>query len=605
FALATYSAVDLFFPDMRFRAAIIADATISTLLLAVVVYATYYEVLPTRAGLAAIGQAATVSVSIASLARPVYLLLFLDIPLLVWWVVRSRRRGVDPITGRRPGVVAVQGLRTPYVYQRRAVYVAALCAVIVFASVTGDVRSGLDLRDGKAVTKTRGLASYLVAGAIGPLPTDEGTGPLSPLQVQLEVDALRGETTNARVAGFTSGSAKGANVIVIQVEALQAAAIGAKVGGTSITPNLDRLISRSWYFPNHFSGIGRGTTSDAEFVTNTSLYPPPDGAAALMYSDRELTSLPRLLAKEGYGSYTFHTNTAAYWNRSQLYPALGFTRYYDKAFFGDAEKIAFGASDRILFSKAGQKLDALNRSGRPFYAMLVTMSSHFPFTEIPANERKVPLVPPYAGTIEGDYLTEINYADRQIGRFVDDLERSGALQNTVLVIYGDHFGLPEARSAGEVAALEALLGHDYTQADRLNTPLIVHLPGQSRAGVVQRPVGQIDIMPTIADALGLDMSSTPHFGVSAFTTGGTLFSAGGLLPAGAYVDQSVVYAPGDTLAQGQTWDVSTRSPVDAPSQRVSQASRVRRLLSDSRAYVESLPQRADYDPNAKVVLPSE
>ena len=125
------------------------------------------------------------------------------------------------------------------------------------------------------------------------------------------------------------------------------------------------LPSESWYFPNHVSGVGPGTTSDAEFVANTSLYPPEGAAASLAYADRELTSLPRILGQQGYESYTFHTNSIKYWNRSQLYPALGFSQHFDKSYFGDADKIAFGASDRVLFDKTLDKLAAADRRGTP------------------------------------------------------------------------------------------------------------------------------------------------------------------------------------------------------------------------------------------------
>ena len=154
--------------------------------------------------------------------------------------------------------------------------------------------------------------------------------------MQLRIDELKGGSTARTVEGFRTGQATGSNVIIIQVEALQAAAIGAKMGGAEVTPNLNRLIERSWYFPNHMSGIGRGTTADAEFLTNTSLYPPYAGAASLMYADRELPSLPRLLRSQGYTAQTFHTNSVQYWNRSQLYPAIGFDRYFDDTFFGSA-----------------------------------------------------------------------------------------------------------------------------------------------------------------------------------------------------------------------------------------------------------------------------
>ena len=109
-------------------------------------YDAYYGMLPTRSSLDLLGQMASVSGSIASLVNPLLLLLFADIPLFAWWAVRYQRRGLDPVTGRRPGALIVPGLRTPYVYQRRLVYVAAAAAAAVFALSVQGARARLESR---------------------------------------------------------------------------------------------------------------------------------------------------------------------------------------------------------------------------------------------------------------------------------------------------------------------------------------------------------------------------------------------------------------------------------------------------------------------------
>jgi phosphoglycerol transferase MdoB-like AlkP superfamily enzyme len=364
------------------------------------------------------------------------------------------------------------------------------------------------------------------------------------------------------------------------------------------------LIRESWYFPNHFSAAGRGTTSDTEFTVNTSLYPPVEGAASLMYADRQFTSIPRLLSEYGYRALTFHTNSVSYWNRSQLYPALGFDRYYDDRYFGSAEKIAFGASDRVLFSKTLEELLREDAPGNPFYAQVVTMSSHFPFTGVPTEDRKIHFTEEYAGTIEGDYLTEIKYADAELGKFVQGLRESGLLERSVLVIHGDHFGLPMPRNQKEKAALELLLGHEYTPVDKLNTPLLVRLPGQVEARRVTSPAGHVDLMPTLADALGVSMANVPHFGRSIFREGPILFSAGGLLPPGSFVDERVLYIAGGGPESGEVWDISTRERVPVSPAHADRLEGTRQLLRESDAYVRHLPLRADFDPEAERILPT-
>ena len=174
----------------------------------------------------------------------------------------------------------------------------------------------------------------------------------------------------------------------------------------------------------------------------------------------------------------------------------------------------------------------------------------------------------------------------------------------MLVVYGDHFGLPVPRNDAERAALGHLLGHEYTPVDKLVTPLFVRLPDQTEGRVVDTPVGMVDLVPTLADALGVELDSTPMFGRSAFSAGGRLISAGGLLPAGAYVDENVLFVPGDGFADGDVYDVRTRTKRAISSASEAKYDAVRELLKLSAQHVAGLPARAGYDPDAERTLPT-
>jgi phosphoglycerol transferase MdoB-like AlkP superfamily enzyme len=604
FVFVLLASVDLFFADMRFRALLIVDAVLSVLLLAVAVYHSYYGILPSRESLAMLGQATAVGSSITSLLNPLYLALFVDIPLFAWWVIRSRRRGVDPATGRRPGVLIVPGLRTPYVYQRRTLYFLAVAAAFAFGLGVQAARGGSQATDSAAIARNRGVMTYISVALMGAPQRVLATGALTGDGLQTRIEELSGRETAAPLAGFTPGMAAGSNVIIIQVEALQSIAVGHSVGGMDVTPNLDALIKDSWYFPNCVSAAGVGTTADVEFATNTSLYPPSEVGASLGWSDRELTSMPRILDAQGYESYTFHTNEAGFWNRSQFYPAVGFTRYFDRSHFGTADKMAFNsASDRVLFEKTLPELKNATQANRPFYAQIIMMSSHFPFENVPSDRRKLRLEALYKGTIVGNYLTEIHYADAQIGYFISELKQAGLWDDSIVVVYGDHFGLPEPRSDSEATALRALAGHDYNDADKALVPLIIHLPGQTDGTQVAVPVGQIDLTPTLADAMDVDLSGMVHFGRSILRSGGGVIAASGLLGLGAFVDESVLYVPGVEFVSGQVFDVRTREELPISAASESTFENVKELLLLSRDYVASLPLREDFNPNAEITFP--
>ncbi len=595
FILGALLIVDAFFADMRLRALIIFDAVFSVFMLGVVMYSSYYGTLPTPESLQMMGQATTVGNSIAALLQPVFVLFVIDLVVLI---------AVPPVVKRWwPSVLNADEDTSPFQHAWAYALLIPVVGVLVFG--VASVRALPMPVDGMAASRAKGLFTYLVASS---LPQDEV--PISRIDlnnltaVQGSIDAMRGGAEGPRIAEFKPGAFKGKNVIVIQVEALQTAAVGASVGGQEVTPNLNKLISRSWYFPHTFSQVGRGTTSDAEFISNTSLYPAQRTASTIAFAGKELPSMPRLLESQGYETMTFHTNDVAYWNRSQLYPAIGFDRYYDKKFFGKREQIAFGASDRVLFAKTFAELEKRHKAGTPFYAQVITMSSHHPFNVIPKDQLRLALVPPYAGTRTGDYLSAIEYFDRQLGVFLDDLEKSGLADDTVIVLYGDHFGLEKVKGNGpDAKAQKALFRGDYTQIDKMNVPLIVHVPGQTLGQTIEDPAGQVDIMPTIADALGVDIGTTPHFGKSVFMRSPVLMPAGGFLPVGTYVDDRIMFVPGISFEDGKAYDLMTHEAAKGHNPLRIKWDRARGLAALSQAYTKHLPDREGYDPAAKIVLP--
>ncbi len=225
-----------------------------------------------------------------------------------------------------------------------------------------------------------------------------------------------------------------------------------------------------------------------------------------------------------------HANTAAYWNRKELYPALGFGAYYDRSFFGTDHSIGMGASDRQLVKKALPFVVSKALDG-PVYCQLVTLSPHHPFT-LPRSAVQLETPELLRGTTLGHYLEAMNYEDRQIGWFVDQLKAYGLWDKSVVVIYGDHAGLrpSDLKKEDNLERLQVLLGRPYTTADRANIPIVIHLPKDERGVRCYTSAGQVDIMPTIADAIGLDLSNTPHFGRSLFTNTRPLLAGRSGLP---------------------------------------------------------------------------
>ncbi len=597
FILAGLGLVELLFYRWRRAAYLAVDVVVSLFLLTLTIYASYYDQIISPSALGLVGQVPSVGSSIIALLRPVYLLYLLDVPvLLVALRPRSQLQAGDPFPPSRRVLTA-------------AGFSLAICGMLSISAAIA-----LPNTDSAEVARTRGILAYESATAAQAIVGEGSTPFISPVaaahadevlragtldfsrpaSVQTAIDNIADRAQGERIAEFKSGRFVGVNVIAVQVESLQDFVID-----DWVTPNIDRLRQESWYFPNTFSQAGLGTTSDAEFVMNTSLYPPDRNPASVEYSDRVLPALPRLLREVGYNTFTMHANTAKYWNRKELYPALGFSSYYDDEFFGRDHIIGMGASDRTLFRMALPVVVEQAAKG-PIYCQLVTLSPHHPF-RMPAGTIKIDMPPWLSGSTVGNYLEAMNYEDRQIGWFIGQLKKSGLWDKSIFVLYGDHAGLRsgDLKDGFNMVRLETILGHQYTPVDRSNIPLLIHVPEQTQGVWCESPVGQVDIMPTIADALGLDLSAVPHMGRSAFDSSDPLLARCNGLPKGSLVSGSSVYVPGHEAVPIISADSAARSD----SGQVPSRAAVNRLLEISDAWVRSLPERSASGGTKGAIIP--
>lgn len=310
------------------------------------------------------------------------------------------------------------------------------------------------------------------------------------------------------------GVAKNRNLIVVQVEALQNFVIGAEYNGQTITPNLNALIGEdSFYFSNYYYQIGGGNTCDAEFAVNNSLFGPENEAGYVKYANNDYNGLPWLLKQNGYsGAYAFHGYYGYFWNREEAYVKQGFDDFKSLEDYAQTETFAMGISDRELFTEA---MDSLKSYEEPFYSFFITVSSHHPYV-IPENEREIALSPEDEGTLFGQYLQAVNYVDRVLGEFVEMLKEAGLYDNSVIVVYGDHYAL--TNTDYQISAqVSALTGKSYTIFDVFNVPLLIHIPGMGNAEIIETAGGHVDVMPTVLHLLGIENNKTVTFGQNLLT----------------------------------------------------------------------------------------
>lgn len=296
-----------------------------------------------------------------------------------------------------------------------------------------------------------------------------------------------------------TGIAKDKNLIVVQMEALQQFVINLKINSKEVTPNLNKLIGDSLYFDNVFYQVAGGNTSDAEFLTNNSLYPAKEGAIYHLYPENTYHSMANILKGKGYNTYSLHGFEKTFWNRNKMHMTLGFDRFFNEEDFVLDDFAGWegqALSDSSFFRQSLDKID----TSKPFYSFFVTLSSHHPFTYFEDFDFDVG---EFQGTYIGNYLKAANYLDKCIGEFIADLKKRGLYDNSLLVFYGDHSAVKKIEAEG----LLQLLDMEYSEQEWMKlqkVPLIIHYPNQSKSEVISTIGGQIDILPTIANLMDFD-----------------------------------------------------------------------------------------------------
>jgi len=301
-----------------------------------------------------------------------------------------------------------------------------------------------------------------------------------------------------------TGIGEGKNLIVIQVEALQNFVLFEEINGFEITPNLNKLVkdSGTLYYDNFFQLVGKGNTSDAEVAILNSLYPSLTEPTNNLYHSNSYYGLPWILRDNSYTSWAFHGYEREFWNRDKAFKAQGFQKFIAQDDYVFDNYIGFGIPDREFFKQSLEYIKELDRiDENPFFAFLITLTSHTPF-KMPPNEKYTDLGE-LEGTLTGNYIHAIHYADMEVGRFIENLKKEGLYENSVIAIYGDHFGIA-AYDDVEKTNVEKITKEKYDYDTMMNIPLLIHIPGTDINKTVSTVGSQIDFLPTILNILGIE-----------------------------------------------------------------------------------------------------
>lgn len=322
---------------------------------------------------------------------------------------------------------------------------------------------------------------------------------------------------------------QGKNVLVIHAESFQEFTMNLKFNNQELTPNMNKLAKEGLYFSNFYTEESIGNSSDSEFSILTSLLPASSGTVFVNYFDRSYVSITDLLRKKGYYTFSMHGNVASAWNRRNAYNYLGYDKYYAyKDAYDIDEILGLGLSDKSFFRQSTDIIKEISDNNGNYYGTLIMLTNHTPFNSLVDTEyyddylvdikSETENIPYLEGTKIGNFLKCVNYADSAIGEFVNELDEKGLLDNTVLVIYGDHDSKIKKSEFEKLYYNEYIndvsidpsknisIVDNFTYEINRKVPFIIwtkDMAGSEYNEEITKVMGIIDVMPTLGNMLGV------------------------------------------------------------------------------------------------------
>ncbi|WP_437184423.1 LTA synthase family protein [Vagococcus intermedius] len=364
------------------------------------------------------------------------------------------------------------------------------------------------------------------------------------------------------------GIAKGRNVIYIHLESLQQFMIDYKLKDENgveheVTPFLNKLYhgQDTFSFENFFHQVKSGKTSDAETLLENSFFGLNQGPLFTQLGDKNtFQAAPAILKQEaGYTSSVFHGNTGTFWNRNETYKHLGYNYFFDASYYDVNENNSFqyGLHDKPFFNQSVQYLEHLQQ---PFYTKMIAVSNHYPYSEFKGDEAGFPIPNTKDTTING-YFATANYLDKSVEEFFNYLKASGIYDNSMIVLYGDHYGISDSRNPdlAELVGKTSADWNDFDNAQMQRVPLMFHIPGRNDGSIQSTYGGQVDVLPTLLSLLGIDNSKYLLLGQDLFSKDHEQLVA---FRNGSYV------APDYTSVHDKVYDNKTEERVTEPTEEI-------------------------------------
>jgi len=311
---------------------------------------------------------------------------------------------------------------------------------------------------------------------------------------------------------------EGKNVLAIHAESLQSFALDLKFNGKEVTPNINKLAKEGIYFSNFYAQVGVGTSSDTEFTYATSLLPSNNGTVFVNYANNKYITIQSLLKDKGYYTFSMHANVGDFWNRNAMYDSMGYDKFYDKDSFIVDEEYGLGLSDASFFRQVVRMIEEIdNEVGKPYYGTLITLTNHTPWKDANLYGDNNLIADYLKNSTIGKYIMTVNYMDKTIGNFISEMDKKGLLDNTVIIIYGDHDSRIDKKQFDYLYNYDPVSRkirneddsgynpfNDYDYELNRKVPFIIWTKETAFKLEKNTPMGMIDVLPTLGNMLGIN-----------------------------------------------------------------------------------------------------
>ncbi len=290
------------------------------------------------------------------------------------------------------------------------------------------------------------------------------------------------------------GESKKMNVVVILMESMSYDLLKIRENGKEITPYLNSLIEKSYFFENFYSA---GTHTNHGILA--TLYGLPALFDRNMMKNVDIPlceGLPYILQQQNYRTMFFMTHEAQYDNMNAFLLENGIEEIYSQENYPrEKRRNSFGVADDYLFEYGLDKINEKSKDKKPFFATLLTVSNHPPY-----------IVPDeFKATSNDPQYQIVAFADNAIRQFMEKAEKEEWFANTVFVLLGDHGKIVGSQT------YEMPLSYNHI-------PCIIYSPAFDNAPQrLHQLGGQVDVLPTLLGLLNHSYENNT-FGVDLFNT---------------------------------------------------------------------------------------